>query len=128
LGFLLAPAAGLVTAWLIFEATHLMHRGFAEYGHRTPLGVDDLAPAYAFALLVGVPLYALFNTFRLFRFWHSLATGIVMGLLLYVVLMLVTPAKLSAVDIQGSLACAFLGGVTTSTFWLLAIRPGKAKT
>jgi hypothetical protein len=125
LGFLLAPIAGFAATGLVFLIAHALHHGFAEFGRRTPLDFADLQLAYAFCLLVGLPMYFIFKAQGLVKFWHSLLTGLALGFLLSVTVSLIAADKFSAIDVQSMLLCSFLGGVTTSVFWLVAIRPEK---
>ena len=127
LGFLLAPVAGFAATALVFVIAHALHHGFAEYGRRTPLDFGDLQLAYAFCILVGLPMFFLFKALGLLRFWHSLLAGVVLGFLFSVTVSLIGTDKFSAIDVQSMVLCSFLGGVTTTTFWLVAVSPGTAR-
>ncbi len=125
LGFVLAPLAGFAATGLVFQIAFAFHHGFAEYGRRTPIDAADLGLAYALSVVAGLPLFLFFKAFGFFKFWQSLVAGLVLGSLLSLSLTVFTADRIGIVDLQGLVLCAFLGGVTTTTFWLVAIRPGK---
>lgn len=125
LGFLLAPLAGYLATGLVFLIAYAAHYGFAEYGRRTPIDAADLGLAYALSIVAGLPLFLFFRVFGLFKFWHSLVAGVALGSLLSLSLTVFAADRIGIVDLQGVVLCAFLGGVTTTTFWLVAIRQRK---
>jgi hypothetical protein len=134
LGFLVAPLAPAIGAWLLSLAPSIT--GVSQPGSLFAL---SLLYGYPLAALFGVPTYFYFRHKNWLRLWQVVAAGLAIGSIVPIALVsLLVAYNFSERSLIAAIEAGFrdmgalipfgaaVGALCASTFWLLALaRPNK---